>query len=148
MYLLDRNTYHFFIKMYIHLLSTYVNGSKHSWPFNRVPHVVVTLKQQQQQKSFLLLLHNYNFSTVMNHRVNIGYASSVKGLFHGTRVEVHWPECVALARALPSLFRRRGIRHCFSHSHNSMLLALYQSLWQRWFNLLFSPTQLDSATHS
>lgn len=35
-----------------------------------VPHVGVTL---QAQKLSLLLLHNYNFVTVIKHNVNIGY---------------------------------------------------------------------------
>ena len=39
-------------------------------PFNTVPHVVVT---SQTIKLCILLLHNYNFATVMNHNVNIWY---------------------------------------------------------------------------
>lgn len=38
-------------------------------PFNTVPHVVVT-----PDCKILLLLHNCNFATVMNHNANICYA--------------------------------------------------------------------------
>ena len=44
------------------------------WPFNTVPHVVVT----PNYKIILLLLHNCNFATVMNHYVNIWYVTPVK----------------------------------------------------------------------
>jgi len=36
-------------------------------PFNTVPHVVVT----HNQNIISLLLHNFNFGTVVNHNVNI-----------------------------------------------------------------------------
>jgi hypothetical protein len=36
-------------------------------PFNTVPHVVVTPKH----KMISILLHNYNFATVINYNVNI-----------------------------------------------------------------------------
>jgi hypothetical protein len=53
------------------------------WHFNPVSHVVVT----PTLKLFLLLLHNYNFATVMNHNVNIyvfqwSWGTPVKALFN------------------------------------------------------------------
>ena len=36
-------------------------------PFNTVPHVMVT----PNHNIILLLLHNYNFATIMSHNVNI-----------------------------------------------------------------------------
>lgn len=51
-------------------------------PFTTVPHALVTTNH----KSILLLLHNYNFDTVINHIVNTRYkAISDKG--HDSQVD-------------------------------------------------------------
>lgn len=48
------------------------------WPFNAVPHVVVT----HNHKIILLLLHSCDFATVMNHSVSICYATPEGVLTH------------------------------------------------------------------
>jgi hypothetical protein len=42
-------------------------------PFNTGPHVVLT----PHHKIISLLLHNWNFATVLNHNVNIWYAENL-----------------------------------------------------------------------
>jgi hypothetical protein len=53
-------------------------------PFNTVPHVVVT----PIVKSFSLLLHNWNFATVMNRSINILLGDPVKGIQKGHNLQV------------------------------------------------------------
>ena len=56
----------------IHWTEQWFSAFLMPWPFNNtVPHVVVT----SNHKIILLLLHNCNFATVINHNVNIWYVT-------------------------------------------------------------------------
>jgi hypothetical protein len=59
------------------------------WPFNTVPHVVVT----PNHDIIWLLLHNCNFSTIMNHNINIWYVGYIIGNSKGVmthRLRTAW----------------------------------------------------------
>lgn len=50
--------------------SQWLSASLMLWPFNLIPHAVVT----SDHKIILLLLHNCSVATVLNRNVNICYA--------------------------------------------------------------------------
>jgi hypothetical protein len=62
--------------------SVWLSAFLRLWPFKTAPHGLVT----SNQRIILLLLHNYNFATVMSHNINTpvyqwSLETSVKGLF-------------------------------------------------------------------
>jgi hypothetical protein len=93
------------------------------WPFNTVPHVVVTCPTIQLS---LLLLYNCNFATVWNHNLNIWYAgwpyvTLGKGSLDSTGVRpTGWePLCNTLKASLWD-------RNCFYCAYKAV------KDWRRW----------------